>query len=87
MFFLFFFGIQIVWIVSTLSPKSSCQNYLTKFLAAIESYLHPANAGKWVNAISEIIALLPKCLTERLVRERYKRHPWKKATPGMVIFE
>lgn len=65
-----------------LSPKSSAQHYLTKFLGAIESYLHPANSGKWLNVISEIVVQLPKYLFDRLIVERYKPHPWKKQTPS-----
>lgn len=71
-----------VWIASVLSPKSSAQHYLTKFLGAIESYLHPANSGKWLNVISEIVIQLPKYLFDRLIAERYKPHPWKKQTPS-----
>lgn len=65
-----------------LSPKSSAQYYLSKFLGAVESYLHPANSGKWVGSISEVVVQLPKYLFDRLVYERYKPHPWKKAVPG-----
>lgn len=64
-----------------LSPQSSGQKYLTKFLGAIESYLHPANMGKWVNSISEIVVQLPKYLFDRLILERYKPHTWKKPVP------
>lgn len=73
----------LVWIASVLSPKSSAQEYLAKFLGAIESYLHPANCGKWDYIISEIIVQTPKYLFDRLVVERYKPHPWKRPTPGM----
>lgn len=72
----------VVWIASVLSPKSSGQRYLTKLIGAIESYLHPANVGKWINAISEIIVQLPKYLFDRLIMERYKPHTWKKPVPG-----
>lgn len=65
-----------------LSPKSSAQYYLSKFLGAVESYLHPANSGKWVGSISEVVVQLPKYLFDRLVYERYKPHPWKRAVPG-----
>lgn len=75
--------IFLVWIASVLSPKSSAQEYLTKFLGAIESYLHPANCGKWDYIISEIIVQTPKYLFDRLVVERYKPHPWKRPTPSM----
>lgn len=68
-----------------MGPNSSCQAQLTRFLGAIESYLHPANSGKWVTTISDIIVQLPKFFTDRLIRERYKRHPWKRQTPGIPI--
>lgn len=80
-FFFIFSSFPLVWIASILSPKSSAQHQLSKFLGAIESYLHPANSGKWVGAISEIVVQLPKYLFDRLVYERYKPHPWKKRTP------
>lgn len=69
------------WIATTLGPKSSCQKHLTKLLGAIESYLHPANYGKWVIPITEIVVQLPKYVFDRLIRERYKPHPWKKPIP------
>lgn len=69
------------WIAMTLGPKSSCQSHLTKLLGAIESYLHPANFGKWVVQISEMVVQLPKYVFDRLIRERYKPHPWKKSIP------
>lgn len=50
-------------------------------MGAIESYLHPANSGKWLHAISEIVAQLPKYMFDRLIAERYKPHPWKKPIP------
>lgn len=75
-----------VWIASVLSPKSSAQHYLSKFLGAVESYLHPANSGKWVHVISEIVVQLPKYLFDRLVYERYKPHPWKRAVPGKKTY-
>lgn len=71
-----------VWIVSVLGPKTSGQQYLTQLLGAIETYLHPANMGKWVNAISEIIVQIPKYLFDRLIVERYKPHTWKRPVPG-----
>lgn len=73
---------NLVWIASVLSPKSSAQHYLAKFLGAIESYLHPANSGKWLNVISDIVIQLPKYLFDRLIVERFKPHPWKKQAPS-----
>ena len=66
----------------TLGPKSSCQSHLTTLLGTIETYLHPANIGGWVNHISEMLSQLPKYFFDRLIRERYKPHPWKKPVPG-----
>lgn len=80
--FIFCVIVVTVWIAYVLSPKSSAQQYLTKFMDAIESYLHPANSGKWLSVISEIVIQLPKYLFDRLIAERYKPHPWKRPTPG-----
>uniref|UniRef100_A0A182QSD1 Proteasome activator complex subunit 4 C-terminal domain-containing protein n=1 Tax=Anopheles farauti TaxID=69004 RepID=A0A182QSD1_9DIPT len=61
------------WIVSALGPKSSTQRYLNTFMSTIESYLHPANAGKWVKMIGDILILLPRYFIERLAQERYRK--------------
>lgn len=70
-----------IWIVAALGPNSSAQQYLNKFMATIESYLHPANAGKWVSMIGEILIHLPKFFFERLVLERYRKHPYRRPIP------
>lgn len=70
-----------LWIVSTLGPNSSTQANLTKFLVAIESYLHAANSGKWVITIGEVLVRLPKYFIDRLERERYRKVCWKKPIP------
>lgn len=54
---------------------------MNKLLGAIESYVHPANSGKWLTTISEIVVQMPKYLFDRLIAERYKPHPWRKPTP------
>lgn len=79
------FKIRTVWIASTLGPHSSCQAHLKEFLGAIESYLHPANTGKWVTGIAEIIVQIPKYFEHRLIRERYRTHTWKPPNPGIVM--
>ncbi|XP_058119346.1 proteasome activator complex subunit 4B-like [Anopheles coustani] len=61
------------WIVSALGPQSSTQKYLNTFMSTIESYLHPANTGKWVMMLGEILMLLPRFFVERLVMERYRK--------------
>lgn len=50
-------------------------------MGVIESYLHPANSGKWVSAISEILVSLNKALVVRLTIERYKLPTWKRTVP------
>lgn len=70
-----------IWIVSVLGPRSTAQQYLNKFMATIESYLHPANMGKWVSMIGEILIQLPKYFFDRLVFERYRKHPYRKPIP------
>uniref|UniRef100_A0A182JT99 Proteasome activator complex subunit 4 C-terminal domain-containing protein n=1 Tax=Anopheles christyi TaxID=43041 RepID=A0A182JT99_9DIPT len=61
------------WIVSALGPRSSAQQYLNTFMSTIESYLHPANTGKWVKMLGEILILLPRIFIDRLVIERYRK--------------
>ncbi|XP_055638685.1 proteasome activator complex subunit 4-like [Toxorhynchites rutilus septentrionalis] len=70
-----------LWIVSVLGPKSSAQQYLNKFMTTIESYLHPANTGKWVSMLGEILIHLPKYFFDRLILERYRKHPYRKPIP------
>lgn len=73
--------VHTVWITSVLGPNSSCQSHLRQFLVTIESYLHPANAGKWQKGIADIIVLMPKYFENRLIRERYRFHAWKRPIP------
>ncbi|XP_058840319.1 proteasome activator complex subunit 4B-like [Topomyia yanbarensis] len=70
-----------IWIVSVLGPRSSAQQYLNKFMATIESYLHPANMGKWVSMLGEILVQLPKYFFDRLILERYRKHPYRRPIP------
>lgn len=69
------------WIVSVLGPKTDAMKYLRSFMATIESYLHPANSGKWVRTIAELLAQLVKYFHDRLISEKYKKHPWKRQIP------
>jgi len=59
------------WIIFTLGPGSSSQDYLTKLLTALQSYYHPANT----NNSSEELHLFISCLTSQFVSrvhvERY----------------
>lgn len=69
------------WIVAVLGPKTDAMKYLRSFMSTIESYLHPANSGKWVRTISELLAQLVKYFHDRLIGEKYKKHPWKRPIP------
>lgn len=69
------------WIVSVLGPKTDAMKYLRGFMTTIESYLHPANSGKWVTTIANILYQLVKYFQDRLISEKYKKHPWKRLTP------
>lgn len=71
-----------IWIVSVLGPKTDAMKYLRSFMSTIESYLHPANSGKWVRTISELLVQLVKYFQDRLISERYKKHPWKPQVPN-----
>lgn len=73
------------WIVSVIGPRTDAMKYLRSFMSTIESYLHPANAGKWVRTISELLVQLPRYLFDRLISERYRKHPWKRQIPGKNI--
>ncbi|XP_049279412.1 proteasome activator complex subunit 4B-like isoform X1 [Anopheles funestus] len=61
------------WIVSALGPRSSAQQYLNTFMSTIETYLHPANNGKWVKMLGELLNMLPRFFIDRLVIERYRK--------------
>lgn len=69
------------WIVSVIGPKYNTMKYLKNLFATIESYLNPSNSGKWLRSISELLVQLVKYFQERLISERYKQHPWKRAIP------
>uniref|UniRef100_A0A1B0D4X7 Uncharacterized protein n=1 Tax=Phlebotomus papatasi TaxID=29031 RepID=A0A1B0D4X7_PHLPP len=70
-----------MWIVSILGPKSTGQKYLDKFMGTIESYLHPANSGKWVHYLSDILVQLVKYFEGRLISERYRKPSWMRKVP------
>lgn len=69
------------WIVSVLGPKTDAMKYLRSFMSTIESYLHPANSGKWTRTISDLLVQLVKYFHDRLISEKYKKHPWKTPIP------
>ncbi|GAB0097686.1 proteasome activator complex subunit 4A-like [Sergentomyia squamirostris] len=70
-----------MWIVSILGPKSTGQKYLDKFMGTIESYLHPANSGKWVPYLSDILVNFVRHFEGRLISERYRKPSWMRRVP------
>lgn len=69
------------FIVSVLGPKSDGMRYFKNLMSMIETYIHPANVGKWSRTISELLLWLIKLFHERLISERYKIHPWRRQVP------
>lgn len=70
-----------MWIVSTLGPQSSAQDHLNYLLGAIETYVHPANTGKWLEMISELLVHLVMAFERRLIDERYMKKSWIRPIP------
>ncbi|PIK56150.1 putative proteasome activator complex subunit 4 isoform X2 [Apostichopus japonicus] len=66
-------------IVYMLGPDGVCQSYLEKFFAAIESYFHPSNIGKYTTSENSFeVAFL---LVDRLHRERHGKPYWYPVIP------
>lgn len=70
-----------VWIVSVLGPNSSAQEHLTCLMGAIETYVHPANTGKWLEMISDLLVNLVIMFERRLVDERFTKPSWIRPIP------
>lgn len=70
------------FIACTIGPQSTSQAQLTHLLGTLESFVHPANTGKWTQKIGELVARIAEKVIKRLIRERYRPHPWKKPTPA-----
>ncbi|XP_014213300.1 proteasome activator complex subunit 4-like [Copidosoma floridanum] len=69
------------WIASVLGDKSDAQIYLEKFLKTVETYFHPANVGMWSYKLYCLWNDLPRFVSIRLYRERYKKESWKIPIP------
>lgn len=69
------------FIVSVIGPKFDGMRYFKNLMSTIETYIHPANAGKWSRTTSELLLWLIKLFHERLISERYKKHAWKRQVP------
>ncbi|XP_071454240.1 proteasome activator complex subunit 4-like [Hetaerina americana] len=70
-----------LWIVSVLGGNSSAQKYLDQFLKALTSYFHPANFGRWLGKLKELLRKLPSYFIQRLHTERYKKPSWENQVP------
>lgn len=74
------FNVSIVakWVVAVLGPKKTGQEHLSKFVKTIESYLHPANMGKWLKNLGQFLVALAEFFIKRLKIERFNKPYWKK---------
>lgn len=70
-----------MWIVSTLGGGSSTQDHLDKFMKTIESYFYPANFGRWLGRLKDLLRKLTFYFISRLHRERYKKSTWETPIP------
>ncbi|KYQ53699.1 Proteasome activator complex subunit 4 [Trachymyrmex zeteki] len=70
-----------MWIVATLGNGSSTQIYLEKFLKTIETYFYPANFGRWMVKLKELLVKLPYHFIIRLHVERYTKPTWETPIP------
>ncbi|XP_015588278.1 proteasome activator complex subunit 4B [Cephus cinctus] len=70
-----------IWIVSTLGNGSSTQTYLEKFLKTVETYLYPANFGRWLVKLKDLLKKLPYYFILRLHKERYAKPTWERPIP------
>ncbi|XP_012226473.1 proteasome activator complex subunit 4B-like [Linepithema humile] len=70
-----------MWIVAILGNGSSAQMYLEKFLKTIETYLYPANYGRWTVKLRDFLARLPYYFIQRLHKERYAKPTWETPIP------
>ncbi|XP_029164235.1 proteasome activator complex subunit 4B-like isoform X2 [Nylanderia fulva] len=71
-----------LWIVAVLGNGSSAQMYLEKFLKTIETYFHPANFGRWMGKLRELLIKLPYHFISRLHKERYAKRTWETPIPN-----
>lgn len=60
---------------------STAQKYLDKFMKAIESYFHPANFGRWLVKLKDLLRKLPHCFIQRL----HTLVEWKSYCPLVFI--
>ncbi|XP_012536547.2 proteasome activator complex subunit 4B isoform X1 [Monomorium pharaonis] len=70
-----------MWVVATLGNDSSTQIYFEKFLKTIETYFYPANFGRWMKKLKELLVKLPYYFITRLHRERYAKPSWETPIP------
>ncbi|XP_032665023.1 proteasome activator complex subunit 4-like isoform X2 [Odontomachus brunneus] len=70
-----------MWIIAVLGNGSSAQMYLEKFLKTIETYFYPANFGRWIGKLKELLIKLPYHFILRLHKERYAKPTWETPIP------
>ncbi|XP_024887172.1 proteasome activator complex subunit 4B-like [Temnothorax curvispinosus] len=76
-----------MWIVATLGNGTSTQMYLEKFLKTIETYFYPANFGRWVGKLKELLVKLPYHFIIRLHAIHFPRPIISLLSTGYVYSE
>ncbi|XP_058802846.1 proteasome activator complex subunit 4A-like [Phymastichus coffea] len=64
------------WIASVLGGNSCAQTYLDKLLKSVETYLHPANQGPWVDSLQDWFFQLCFFFVRRIHKERFSKPTW-----------
>ena len=70
-----------IWTTSVLGNGSSAQMYLEKFLKTVETYFHPANVGRWLGKLRDLLITLPYRFVTRLHKERFAKRTWETPIP------
>ncbi|XP_039314531.1 proteasome activator complex subunit 4 isoform X3 [Solenopsis invicta] len=70
-----------IWIVANLGNGSSTQMYFEKFVKTIDTYFYPANFGRWMGKLKELLVKLPHHFITRLHKERYAKPSWETSIP------
>ncbi|XP_077865747.1 proteasome activator complex subunit 4-like [Saccoglossus kowalevskii] len=68
-------------IIAMLGPDGVCEDHLTRFILALESYYHPSNMGKYTIKLQGLLYKLPATFVRRIHRERYKKPSWIHTIP------
>ncbi|CAH2045535.1 unnamed protein product, partial [Iphiclides podalirius] len=71
------------WIVWNINPNGVVLKHLKSFMAAVESFLHSANSGRWSFKLRDLLRKLTREFLSRVRREREirRKESWENKTP------